>query len=203
MKLKTFIIAALPATLIFAAGWLLSASSVSKDAITAARHSLEQQLGTMPATGTLIVVDFTQPSQTRRFEVINMASGNIEFSGRMAHGKNSGNVYAIRFSDDIGSLQSSLGLFEVSEIFTGMHGASLQLQGLEKSLNGNAEIRGIIIHAAPYVSLPSILMNWKENFRLGRSEGCFAISEENLQKLLSGITWPAYLYAYYGNQGPQ
>ena len=167
-----------------------------------AKTALENKLGKIPKKGTLIIVDFSQPSQTRRFEVINLGSGSVEFSGRVAHGKNSGCVYAVNFSNDIDSFQSSIGLFEVSEIFDGKHGPSIRLEGLDPSLNGNAEIRGIIIHSAKYVSLTSILANWKEMFRLGRSEGCFVISEADIKKMISSITEPAYLYAYHDELKP-
>ena len=197
MKLKASIIFCIIIALVLIPGWFLSSSFVSKRAKTEAKIALKNNLGRMPQKGTLIIVDFSQPSQTRRFEVMNMESGSVQFSGRVAHGKKSGGVYALKFSNAIGSLQSSIGLFEISEIFYGKHGPSLRLKGLEPSLNGNAEIRGIIIHSAKYVSLISILANWKENFRLGRSEGCFVVSEIKLKKLTSVITMPAYLYAYH------
>jgi hypothetical protein len=196
MKFKASIIAGLTITIALTLVWFLSSSFVSKKARITARIALENKLGETPETGTLIIVDFSQPSQTRRLEVINMESGNVEFSGRVAHGKNSGGVYAQKFSNAIDSFQSSIGLFEVSEIFDGKHGPSIRLKGLEPSLNGNAEIRGIIVHSAKYVSLKSILANWKEKFRLGRSQGCFVVSEADIKKLISSITAPAYLYAY-------
>ena len=67
--------------------------------------------------------------------------------------------------------ESSAGLFKVEQLNNGKHGPSYRLEGLDPQLNDNARRRGIIIHAGYYVSLKSILLNWKEKFRLGRSHG--------------------------------
>lgn len=168
---------------------------MSNNAILSADTALRDRLGSVPNKGTLIVVDFSQPSQTKRLAVMNLETGKLLFSARVAHGKNSGGVYALHLSNTVDSQQSSAGLFSVDESFNGKHGRSLRLIGLDSPLNGNAEKRGIIIHSAKYVSLKSLLLNWKEKFRLGRSEGCFALSTDDFQKLNEYLVRPAYLYA--------
>jgi hypothetical protein len=41
-----------------------------------------------------------------------------------------------------------------------------------------------------------VFLNWREKFRLGRSEGCFVLTPGEFIWLLDGLTRPAYLYAY-------
>ena len=55
----------------------------------------------------------------------------------------------------------------------------MRLQGLDAT-NCNAESRDIVVHAAWYVG-PNIAL---EHGRLGRSEGCFAVSPADLPKVL-------------------
>jgi hypothetical protein len=169
---------------------------VSKNAKAAAVAALNEKLGEIPRNGTIIIVDYTQPSQTKRLAVMNIQSGKILFHARVAHGVKSGGIYAEKLSNIIGSQQSSSGLFEVAEVFNGKHGPSLRLKGLNKDLNGNALKRGIIIHSAEYVSIRSILANWKDKFRLGRSDGCFALSNTAFRKLVKNLVRPAYLFVH-------
>ncbi len=180
--------------------WFLESPSVSKSARAFAFSALKDKIGDMPEMGTLIIVDFSQPSQTKRLAVIDLKTGTAKFYGRVAHGKNSGGVYALKLSNQIDSLKSSAGLFKVAGRFYGKHGPSFRLEGLAPRLNGNAEKRGIIIHAATYVSLKSIIANWKNKFRLGRSHGCFVLSNSGFKRLKNNLVRPAYLYAYSSHE---
>ena len=200
MKIKILALLGLLAIVAIALGWFLLSSSVSNNAKIAAVTALQDSLGRNLKRGTLIIVDFTQPSQSKRLAVLNIETGTILFYAKVAHGKNSGVVYASKLSNIIDSLQSSAGLFEVTESFNGKKGHSLRLKGLNPHLNGNAEIRGIIMHSAEYVSWYSIVANWKERFRLGRSEGCFVLSNSDFQELKINLVRPAYLYAYQDDE---
>ena len=195
-KLNVLLYLGIPAFIALAFGWIMASSAVSDHAKAAALTALHDSSGRHLDKGTLIIVDFTKPSQLKRLAVMNIENETLLFSARVAHGKNSGLVYASKLSNDIGSLQSSAGFFEVTESFNGKKGPSLRLKGLDPHLNSNAEVRGIIIHSAEYVSLNSILANWREKFRLGRSDGCFALSKTDFQKLEENLVRPAYLYAY-------
>jgi len=200
MKFKISIILGLLVCITVALGWFRLSSSVSDNARVAAITALQDSLGRNLKKGTFIIVDFTQASQSKRLAVMDIQTGTILFYARVAHGKNSGVVYASILSNIIDSLQSSAGLFEVTESFNGKKGPSLRLKGLNQHLNGNAEIRGIIIHSARYVSWYSIVANWKERFRLGRSEGCFVLSNSDFQELKINLVRPAYLYAYQDDE---
>ncbi|WP_420208847.1 murein L,D-transpeptidase catalytic domain family protein [Candidatus Electronema sp. JC] len=173
---------------------------VSGAAVNQAVAAVRRTTGGQPAQGTLIIVDYSQPSQTRRLAVMNLATGRMELYAKVTHGKNSGAVLPDSFSNQEGSLQSSLGLFQVGEAFNGKHGLSLRLVGLEPEKNDKALIRGIVLHAAPYVSVTSMLLNWQSGFRLGRSEGCFALPDDDLIRLNALLVRPAYVYAYGKNE---
>ena len=172
---------------------------VSREAIDHAKEALERHEGSLLNSGTLIIVDFSRPSHTKRFATVDLKTGTLGHYARVAHGKNSGVVYANEFSNEEGSFQSSLGLFKVTESFEGAHGSSFRLMGLEPGKNDHAFERGIIVHSAPYVSTYSMLLNWKSGFRLGRSEGCFVLSDRIYKNVFRQLTRPAYLYAY-GNE---
>ncbi len=89
----------------------------------------------------------------------------------MAHGRNSGQVIATKFSNGFRSFESSLGFYVTGDPYRGHNGYSLHLVGMEEGINNNALDRGIVVHAAPYVN-EKIAARYG---RLGRSEGCPAI----------------------------
>jgi hypothetical protein len=98
-------------------------------------------------------IDFSQPSFEKRLYVVDLQKQVCLMNTWVAHGKGSGrNAMAEYFSNDSGSLCSSLGVFEPIGQFYGKHGLSIRLKGLDKGVNDNAVDRGIIVHAADYIS---------------------------------------------------
>ena len=116
----------------------------------------------------LTVIDFTKPSNKERMCVIDMDNNKVLHSTVVAHGKNSGELYATSFSNVNGSNKSSLGFYVTSETYQGGNGYSLRLDGLEKGINDRARERAIVIHGAAYAN-KSVAANGR---RLGRSLGC-------------------------------
>lgn len=169
--------------------------AVSDKAFIAAESAVRNETGGLPASGTIVVVDFTQPSFRKRMAVIDLESGEVIYQ-RVAHGRNSGLLFADEFSDVPDSRMSSLGLYRIGEEYMGMHGRSLRLDGLSKGLNLNARMRGIVIHSADYVSVNAMRLNAADGFRIGRSEGCFALSSQGLELFMSSLSRPAFLFAY-------
>ncbi len=76
------------------------------------------------------------------------------------------------------------------DYYPGRYGRSMRLRGLDHS-NSNAEARAIVVHSAWYAE-PNVLQG---NGRLGRSEGCFALSHTSLQEVLARLGPGRFLYA--------
>jgi hypothetical protein len=140
----------------------------------------------------LTIIDFSRPSTEKRFFVIDLENKRLLFHCLVAHGKNSGDTYAVSFSNVSGSLESSLGFYRTAETYYGDHGYSLKLDGLEKGLNDNARAREIVIHGASYVSDEFI----SKYGRLGRSWGCPAIPETVSKEIIDKISGGSCLYIY-------
>ena len=66
----------------------------------------------------------------------------------------------------------------------------MRVRGLDDS-NSNAEARAIVVHSAWYAE-PDVLAS---TGRLGRSEGCFALSSASLQEVLERLGPGRFLYA--------
>ena len=141
----------------------------------------------------LTLVDFSLSSNSKRLWVIDMATNTILYNSLVAHGRNTGEEFANSFSNANSSFKSSLGFYATGEIYNGKHGMSLRLDGLEKGINDNARVRGVVMHSANYVSNAFI----KYNKRLGRSQGCPAIPEETLKGIVNTIKDKSCLFIYH------
>lgn len=144
----------------------------------------------------LALIDFTKPSTERRFCVIDLEQKKVLFETHVAHGRQSGDNYAVSFSNEPGSYKSSLGFYRTGETYSGKNGYSLLLDGLEKGINDNARERAIVIHGADYAD-PKVLQ--RQN-RLGRSLGCPALPPAISQKVIDTIKDGALLYIYGHNK---
>ncbi len=140
----------------------------------------------------ITVIDFDQPSTKTRLFVIDIKNQRIIHEGLVAHGRNSGDNIAKKFSNKPNSLQSSLGFYLVGETYIGKHGLSIRLDGLEKEINHNARRRNIVIHNADYVSEQFV----KRIGRLGRSFGCPAFQSEGYKEVVEAIKGRSLLFIY-------
>ncbi len=141
----------------------------------------------------LTLIDYSLPSTERRLWVIDLAKHQVLFNELVAHGQNSGDIYAVDFSNRPESRQSSLGLFRTDDVYDGGHGASLRLIGLEPGVNDLAEERRIVMHGAAYVNQHVV-----ERFgQLGRSWGCPAVDRAVLPQIVQRIKEGTALFAYY------
>ena len=141
----------------------------------------------------LTLIDFSLSSNTKRLWVINLITGDVLFHSLVAHGKNTGQEFASNFSNSAESFKSSLGFYSTGEIYNGKHGMSLRLDGLEKGVNDNARARGVVMHAANYVS-NSFIQN---NKRLGRSLGCPAVPVELSKDIINTIKDKSCFFIYH------
>lgn len=144
----------------------------------------------------LTLIDFSKPSNQERMLVIDLEAKELLFHTVVAHGRNSGDLMATRFSNREGSYQSSLGFYLTNETYNGSNGYSLRLNGLEKGINDNARARAIVIHGAAYAN-PSVCAGGN---RLGRSFGCPAVPEKLNRPIIDAIKDGSVLYIY-GKEG--
>lgn len=140
----------------------------------------------------MTIIDYTKPSYMKRMYIVDLRTGDVE-RHLVAHGKNSGLIFATDFSNSVDSLKSCKGFFVTGEEYQGSHGKSLVLYGLEKGVNDNALKRGIVMHGAEYVSLRSIRCN---GGRLGLSWGCPAVSLKEIDSIVDRIKNGSLLYIY-------
>lgn len=141
----------------------------------------------------ITIIDFSLSSNSKRLWVIDLASNSILFQSLVAHGRNTGEEFANSFSNKFNSFKSSLGFYATGEVYQGKHGLSLRLDGLERGINDNARTRGVVMHAANYVSNSFV----KSNSRLGRSQGCPAIPTAISKEIISIIKDQSCLYIYH------
>ncbi|MCX6231240.1 MAG: murein L,D-transpeptidase catalytic domain family protein [Bacteroidetes bacterium] len=174
----------------------LAGSGLSKDVFLMAvkgMGKLEQQ-GLLHNSNLLTIADYSQSSNKKRLYVIDLANKKLLFNTYVAHGRNSGDEFAKNFSNDNGSLKSSLGFFITEQPIMGSHtGFSLQIKGLEKGFNDNALQRAIIIHSAEYATENFI----KKNGRLGRSYGCPVLPPDMNKAIIETIKGGSCLFIYH------
>lgn len=152
--------------------------------------------GMLARKGILTFIDYSLSSNVKRLWVVDLVTTKVLFHELVAHGRNSGEEYARKFSNVTNSFQTSLGFFVTGEIYEGKHETSIRMIGLERKFNSNALDRGIVIHGADYVSQEFI----QQHKRLGRSLGCPAVSMDIINNLSSVIANGTCLFAYYPNK---
>jgi len=141
----------------------------------------------------LAVIDYSLPSTKPRMWVFDVAQGRLLFQELVAHGRNTGERLAERFSNIEGSKMSSLGLFQTAETYYGSNGYSLRLRGLDAGFNDKALERAIVMHGAPYVSEAIA----ERVGRIGRSWGCPAVRQEVARTVIDTLKGGALIFAYY------
>ncbi len=149
--------------------------------------------GKLRNPGILTIVDFSQSSKNKRLYVIDLVHKMLLFNTYVAHGRNTGDEYATRFSNVSGSYQSSLGFYVTKEEIAGSGvGLALILDGVEKGFNDNAQKREIIIHGATYATENFI----RKTGRLGRSFGCPSLPPELIRPVVETIKEGTCLFIY-------
>jgi hypothetical protein len=138
------------------------------------------------------ITDFSRPSATPRFYLLDTNTGRVS-THLVAHGRGSDPAHTgflHRFSNEMGSNATSNGSYTTGDYYYGRYGRSLRLSGLDHS-NSRAFERAIVVHSAWYAEPQQIA----EHGRLGRSEGCFALSNNSLQEVLARLGPGRFLYA--------
>lgn len=144
----------------------------------------------------LAVIDFSLPSSERRLWIFDLQRGRLLLKDFVAHGNGSGENRATRFSNVEGSHQSSIGLFRTAESYSGKHGYSLRMDGLEPGVNDLARERAIVIHPADYVNPAWIATQG----RIGRSQGCPAVRPEVARMVVDSLKGGQFMFSWYPDQ---
>lgn len=178
---------------------LLASLAAAVPALTLARHAAAQTDSVLtflaeeelrrvgdriPNHDVVAVANFSMPSRTPRFHLVDMQSGQIQ-SFLVAHGRGSDpdkSGWLQTFSNVFNSDCSSKGAFLTGNYYYGRHGRSMRLIGLDPT-NNNAEAREIVVHSAAYVS-PTVV---REYGKAGCSEGCFALDAADLPIVLDRL----------------
>ena len=142
--------------------------------------------------GIISIIDFSMHSTKKRMFVIDLLQKKLLFHTLVSHGRNSGIGMATSFSNEPESFKSSPGFYITADIYNGKHESSLRLLGIEKGINDNALSRGIVMHAAAYVSETFA----KRQGYLGRSQGCPALPETLCKNIIQKICNGSCLFIY-------
>lgn len=144
----------------------------------------------------LTLIDYSLSSNQRRLWVIDLECLRIRHHALVAHGRNSGNEFAVKFSNVPDSKMSSLGFFITGQTYQGKHGFSLVIEGIEPGINDNARRRAIVIHSADYATRRFADMHG----RLGRSYGCPALPPYKGDRIIDLIKNRSCMFIYSPNQ---
>jgi hypothetical protein len=136
------------------------------------------------------IADMEQSSTAKRLWIIDLDKKKVLLNTWVAHGNGSGSDKATRFSNVNDSFQSSLGFYVTGEVYSGKHGKSLRLDGMDAGYNDNARRRSIVVHGASYVGQGTI----NALGRLGRSQGCPAVAAELADLVINTIEGKTVLF---------
>ncbi len=154
-----------------------------------------KQLGKLANQRYLTIADMSQASSDPRLYIIDMEKQELLMQTFVAHGRNSGLLFAKQFSNLVGSFQSSLGFYITGKPYQGKHGKSLILKGVESGINDNAEERAIVLHGADYANKGFV----NQQGYLGRSLGCPAVPNHQVEAIIKAIQGASCLFVYAPN----
>lgn len=143
----------------------------------------------------LTIVDLTLPSNEKRLFLLDMETNKVVHHTYCAHGKNTGDLYAEKFSNTPGSLQSSLGFYLTENTYKGKFDLALRLEGIEP-MNNLAMSRAVVLHGADYATEKFITTQQ----RLGRSWGCPAVPMEEAPAIIHRIKNGSCLFIYANDE---
>lgn len=138
------------------------------------------------------IADFGVHSAQPRFHFANLEAGTVE-SFLVSHGQGSDHEHdgwLKNFSNVEGSNATSRGAYVTWEWYKGRYGTSVRLGGLDPD-NSAALERAIVLHPAEYARPEQIARYGK----LGRSNGCFAMSPGDFNQALLRISGGRLIYA--------
>ena len=169
----------------------LEKAGLNQDIFTSALKGM-QKLEAITKKDIITIIDFSQPSNQKRLYVVDLKNKEILFNTFVAHGRNTGTLWAKSFSNENSSLKSSPGFYATAETYMGDNGYSLRLDGLEKNINDHARARAVVMHGAPYASESAV----QSLGFLGRSWGCPAVPMSLHTEIINTIKDGSCLFIY-------
>ena len=157
-----------------------------------ALDALAKHSASIPNRERIAVVDFASSSSDMRLHFLDVVSGEMSRL-LVAHGSGSDprhTGFLQKFSNEFNSNASSEGAFLTSNYYVGKHGRSQRLIGLDPT-NNNALDRAIVVHGAWYANADMIQTHGK----LGRSQGCFAVGDSELDWVFGYLGEGSLIYA--------
>jgi hypothetical protein len=151
----------------------------------------------------IVIVDFAKPSSQPRLYAVDLVTGQgLDTPVLVAHGVGSDrddDGIAERFSNVYNSLASSLGAARGGELYTGINGLSLRLDGLDQS-NSAMRVRDIVAHSYPperrrYFNASLVQVR---GGKPGMSEGCFVVAPHLREWLFGLLRDGGFLFAGLG-----
>ena len=138
------------------------------------------------------IADYGLHSAHKRFHFVNLGLQEVR-SFHVSHGAGSDpehDGWLNNYSNVVGSNATSRGAYVTWEWYQGRYGTSVRLGGLDPT-NEAALRRYIVMHRAKYAE-PEHLARWG---RMGRSNGCFAMGEDDFKLALLKLSGGRLLFA--------
>jgi len=165
---------------------------ISSALLRKALGALNRHHGNIAQRDVIGIADFALASRAPRFYLLDLGSGKVS-SHLVAHGHGSDPMHTgwlQRFSNAPSSHATSAGAYRTDALYSGEHGPSIRLSGLDES-NSNARARAIVVHSAWYVSDDIA----HSSGMLGRSDGCFVFSDMSIREILTRLGPARMIYA--------
>ncbi len=182
----------LPGRALAAAATASSSTPYERRILEVAARERDRAGSKLWRTDTVGIADFAQPSWKPRMHLANLETGTVR-SFLIAHGKGSDpehDGWLKNFSDVPGSEATSRGAYLTCEWYKGKYGTSIRLVGLDQD-NATALERLIVVHPAWYVDA-AMVDKWG---KIGRSQGCFALSNQDFNDVLWHLSGGRLLFA--------
>lgn len=173
----------------------LDVRGLSREAFEYAQQGFDRLLqeGRLTNDSIISIIDFSKPSTEKRMFILDMRNYRILFQTLVSHGRNSGQRFATRFSNQHSSYMSSPGFYITRETYQGKNGYSLKLEGIEPGINDNAYERGIVVHGAAYVNET---IGQAQGY-IGRSQGCPAVPSGLAAPVINRIRNGSLMFIYH------
>ena len=178
----------------------LESMGLQSDIAKASLYAFEKaSLNGLTNNSVFTVIDLRRHSKEKRLWVLDVFTGDLLFHEVTTHGRFSDldhDGFLESVSNVPQSKKTSVGLYKTAEVYTGKHGRSLRLDGLEKGFNDNARKRNIVIHGADYAEESFV----QQHGKAGRSLGCPAVSNDVSDDLITTIKEGSLLLIYANDE---